>query len=154
MKRCRSRGSSGFTLLELILVLIILALAVGLILPRVGGGWKRMEDREFMLEFVQTLRRARLVAMNSGEVTAFRIRGGERLYDFELPPSKPIPENVDVYADNLERDPETNDHLILFYPDGSLVGNDVEVVFDKQRAFRVTIHPLFGTVRWHMVEAR
>lgn len=113
-----------------------------------------MEDREFLLEFVQTLRRARLVAMNSGEVTAFRIRSVERLYDIELPPRKPIPENVDVYADNLERDPETNDYLVLFYPDGSLVGDDVEVVFDKERAFRISIHPLFGTVRWHMAEPR
>lgn len=154
MKRDHSRGSSGFTLLELILVLIILALAVGLILPRVGGGWKRMEDREFLLEFVETLRRARLVAMNSGEVTAFRIRSGDRLYDLMLPPRKPIPENVDIYADDLERDPETNDYLVLFYPDGSLVGNDIELVFDKQRAVRVAIHPLFGTVRWYMVEGR
>jgi general secretion pathway protein H len=154
MKPYSLRNALGFTLLELILVLIILALAVGLILPRVGGGWKRMEDREFLLEFVQTLRRARLVAMNSGEVTAFRIRSVEKLYDIELPPRKPIPENVDVYADNLERDPETNDYLILFYPDGSLVGNDVEVVFDKERAFRISIHPLFGTVRWRMAEPR
>lgn len=154
MKMVPLRNAPGFTLLELILVLIIMGLAAGLIIPRVGGGWKRMEDREFLLEFVQTLRRARLVAMNSGEVTAFRIRSGERLYDLELPLRKPIPENVDVYADNLERDPETNDYLVLFYPDGSLVGNDMELVFDKVRAFRIAIHPLFGTVRWEMVEAR
>ncbi len=133
---------------------MILALTAGLILPRVGGGWKRMEDREFLLEFVQTLRRARLVAMNSGEVTAFRIRSGERLYDFGLPLRRPIPENVDIYADNLERDPETGDHLVLFYPDGSLVGNDMELVFDKVRSFRISIHPLFGTVRWSVVEGR
>ena len=154
MRTTISNHARGFTLLELILVLIILALTAGLILPRVGGGWKRMEDREFLLEFVQTLRRARLVAMNSGEVTAFRIRSGERLYDFELPLRRPIPENVDIYADNLERDPETGDHLVLFYPDGSLVGNDMELVFDKERSFRISIHPLFGTVRWSVVEGR
>ena len=154
MRTTISNHARGFTLLELILVLMILALTAGLILPRVGGGWKRMEDREFLLEFVQTLRRARLVAMNSGEVTAFRIRSGERLYDFELPLRRPIPENVDIYADNLERDPETGDHLVLFYPDGSLVGNDMELVFDKVRSFRISIHPLFGSVRWSVVEGR
>ena len=113
-----------------------------------------MEDREFLLDFVQTLRRARLVAMNSGEVTAFRIRSGERLYDLELPPKRPIPENADIYADKLQRDPDTGDYLVLFYPDGSLVGNDMELVFDKVRSFRISIHPIFGTVRWSVVEGR
>jgi hypothetical protein len=136
------------------LVLIILTFTIGMILPRVGAGWKRMEDREFLQEFVQTLRRARLQAMNKGEVIAFRIRGGERLYDLKAPPEKPIPKNVDIYADNLEEDPQTGDRLILFYPDGSLVGNDVEIVFDKNRTFRIAIHPLFGMVKLTKAESR
>jgi len=144
----------GFTLIELIVVLFILTLTIGMILPRIGAGWKRMEDREFLQEFVQTLRRARLQAMNGGEVIAFRIRGSERLYDLKFPPEKTIPENVDIYADNLEEDPETLDRLILFYPDGSLVGSDLEIVFDKSRTFRVSINPLFGIVRLSKAESR
>ncbi len=136
----------GFTLVELILVMFILTLTIGLVIPRIGAGWKRMEDREFLQEFVQTIRRARLQSMNRGEVTAFRIRGSERLYDLKAPPGKPIPENVDIYADNLEEDPETRDRLILFYPDGSLVGSDLEIVFDKKRSFRISINPLFGII--------
>lgn len=147
-------GARGFTLIELMIVLIILTLTASIILPRIGAGWKRMEDREFLQEFVQTLRRARLQAMNTGEVTAFRIRGSKRLYDLKDPPEKPIPENADIYADNLEEDPETLDRLILFYPDGSLVGNDLEIVFDKSRTFRVAIHPLFGIVKLSKAESR
>lgn len=138
---------NGFTLIELMLVMIILTLTIGMVVPRIGAGWKSMEDREFLQEFVQTLRRARLQAMNTGEIVAFRIRGSERLYDLKVPPEKPIPKNVDIYADNLERDPRTADRLILFYPDGSLVGNDMEIVFDKTRNFRISIHPLFGIVQ-------
>jgi general secretion pathway protein H len=148
------RTRRGFTLLELILVMLILSLTIGIILPRVGAGWKRMEDREFLQEFVQTLRRARLQAMNMGEIRAFRIRGSERLYDLKTPPQKPIPENVDIYADNLEMDPATADRLILFYPDGSLLGNDLEIVFDKSRTFRVSVHPLFGVVQVSRAENR
>lgn len=152
--RRRCMEVPGFTLIELMIVLIILTLTIGVILPRIGAGWKRMDDREFLQEFVQTLRRARLQAMNKGEVTAFRIRGRERLYDLKVPPEKVIPENVDIYADNLEEDPDTLDRLILFYPDGSLVGDDLEIVFDKSRAFRVAIHPLFGIVKLSKAESR
>jgi hypothetical protein len=139
--------------MELILVLLILSLCIGIIIPRVGAGWRRMEDREFLQEFVQTLKRARLTAMNSGEVVTFRIRDSSRCYDFELPPRKPIPPNVDIFAFHLEQDPATQDHVILFYPDGSLVGSDLEVVFDQQRAFRISINPLFGTVHWSEVKS-
>lgn len=146
--------SRGFTLLELIVVLIILTLAAGTVIPRIGAGSKRMADREFLQEYVQTLKRARIRAMNSGEITAFRIRSSERLYDIKLPPEKAIPDNVDIYADNLDRDPETQDRLVLFYPDGSFSGNDMEIVFDDQRSFRISIHPLLGTIRWSKVEER
>lgn len=143
----RLRAAGGFSLLELIIVLIIVSITVAILLPRVGAGWRRMEDREFLQEFIQTLKRARLIAMNSGEIIVFRVRGSARLYDLKDPPEKPIPVNVDIYADHLEKDPVTDDHVILFYPDGSLSGSDVQVVFDRQRSFYVSIHPITGEVQ-------
>jgi general secretion pathway protein H len=148
------RNSRGFTLIELIVILVILGLTIGMVLPRVGASWKRMEDREFLQEFVQTLKRARLRAMNSGNIVAFRIRGSERLYDLMLPPRKPIPSNVDIDADSLETDPETKDSLILFFPDGSMSGSDLEITFDQERSFHISINPLFGTVHVSKVELR
>lgn len=140
--------------MELMIVMIIITITIGVLLPRIGAGWRNMEDREFLQDFTQTLRRARLQAMNTGEVTVFRIRGSTRLYDLKAPPEKPIPKNVDIYADDLEQDPKTADRLLLFFPDGSLIGNDVEIVFDKVRTFRISIHPLFGTIRLSQVESR
>jgi general secretion pathway protein H len=148
------QSAGGFTLIELIVVLVILGLTIGMVLPRVGASWKRMEDREFLQEFVQTLKRARLRAMNSGSIVAFRIRGSERTYDLTLPPRKPIPPNVDIDADFLETDPETKDNLILFFPDGSMSGSDLEIVFDQARTFHLAINPLFGTVHVNKVESR
>ncbi len=142
-----SGNSGGFTLLELVVVLMILSISAALLIPRVGAGWKRMEDREFLQEFVQTLRSARLIAMNSGAVVVFRLRGSERAYGIRVPPEKPVPLNVDIFADNLERDPLTNDHVILFYPDGSLSGRDIQMVFDQQRSFFISIHPITGVVQ-------
>ena len=83
--------SRGFTLIELIVVMVILGLTMGIVLPRVGASWRRAEDREFLQEFVQTLKRARLQAMNAGSIAAFRIRGAERTYGLTLPPRKSHP---------------------------------------------------------------
>jgi general secretion pathway protein H len=152
--RIRNSRQAGFTLLELMVVLIVLSLLAGLLMPRIGAGWRRMEDREFLQEFIHTLRRARLLAMNSGQVVAFRINGEERRYDMQAPPEKPIPPNVDIYADGLEEDPETADRLMFFFPDGSFAGNDVEIAFDQERYFLITLHPLLGSVRWSRVEPR
>jgi general secretion pathway protein H len=154
MRDSYQRNSDGFTLIELIVVLVILGLTIGLVLPRVGASWKKMEDREFLQEFVQTLKRARLRAMNSGGIVAFRIRGSERVYDLALPPRKPIPDNVDIDANFLETDPETKDSLILFFPDGSMSGSDLEITFDQDRTFHLAINPLFGTVHVYKAESR
>lgn len=139
-------NSHGFTLMEVVLVLIILGLTASLVIPRVGAGWKRMEDREFLQEFTQALRSSRLYAMNSNQVVAFRLNGEERAYGMGRPLPKKIPQNVDIFADGLDRDPESGDFLILFYPDGSMTGTDLEIVFDGERIFRLHIHPVFGTV--------
>jgi len=134
-------------------VLLILGLTVGIALPRIGAGWRRMSDRDFVQDLVQTLKRARLHALYSGQVEVFRIRGAERLYGFELPLDHGIPDNVDIFADKLAVDPETHDNVILFYPDGSLTGSDLGIVFDQQRTFRISIHPLFGTVEFYEVQS-
>ncbi len=136
----------GFTLLEMIVVLAIISLTVAVIVPKVGSNWKQVEDSDFLQEFTETIKRSRLWAMNGGHQVAFRLNGSARVYGFDNPPGKPIPLNVEVFSEHLQKDPETGDFIILFYPDGSLVGNDFEVLFDHERKYHIFIHPLFGTV--------
>ena len=143
----RRPAASGFTLLELVLVLLLMGLTIGLILPRMGAGVKRMEEREFLQNLVQTLKRAHIRAMSSGQTEIFRIRGSERRYGLDRPPTQLIPENVDIYSDILEQDPETGDRIVVFYSDGSVSDNDLKVVFDQQRTFFIFIHPISATIR-------
>ena len=60
------RHSAGFTLFELMIVLIIITITTAAVIPRIGAGFKRMEDREFLQEFTQTLKRAHLRAIERG----------------------------------------------------------------------------------------
>lgn len=138
--------AGGFTFMELVVVLAIIVVAIAFVVPRVGSNWKHIEDGDFMQQFTETIKRSRLFAMNSGRPIAFRLNGADRVYGFENPPRQPIPLNVEVFSENLQQDPGSGDFIIIFHPDGSLVGNDLEVVFDHERTYHVFIHPLFGTV--------
>jgi prepilin-type N-terminal cleavage/methylation domain-containing protein len=136
----------AFTLVELIVVLAIISLTMILAATRIGTNWKQVEDRDFLRQFTETLKRSRLFAMNSGRPVTFRLNGGNRAYGVENPPDQPIPLNAEIFSENLQKEPESGDFIIVFYPDGSFIGNDFEVVFDHERTYHVYIHPLFGTV--------
>ncbi len=148
------KRESGFTLIEMIVVLLIIASTIALVFPRMGSSWKRIEDSDFLQEFTETIKRARLLAISSGRPAAFRINGHSRVFDLANPPRRPIPLNVEIFSERLEKEPGTGDFLITFYPDGSLTGDDIDVVFDHERTFRVALHPLFGTVSVSRLERR
>lgn len=143
---------AGFTLIEMIVVMVIISLVIAVVVPRLGSNWKHIEDSDFLQQFTQTIERSRLIAMNSGRPTAFRLNGVTRVFGFEDPPRHPIPLNVEIFSEDLQKDPETGDFTIVFYPDGSLEGNDFEVTFDHRRTYHIYINPLFGTVSFKRVK--
>ena len=136
----------GFTLVEMMVVLAVISVTIAVVVPRVGSNWKQIEDSDFLQQFTESIKRSRLFAMNCGRPIAFRLNGAARVYGFENPPRQPIPLNAEIFSENLQQEPGTGDFLIIFYPDGSLVGNDFEVVFDHGRTYHVYIHPLFGSL--------
>jgi type II secretory pathway pseudopilin PulG len=142
-----SSSVSGFTLVELVLVIFVMALTASLLIPRIGAGWKRMEERDFLQTLAHTLKRAQIRAMSAGGTALFRISGAERTFGLDSPPELGIPENVEIFSDLLEKDPLTGDRVIVFYPDGSVSDNDLKIVFDNQRAYRIFVHPISGTIR-------
>lgn len=136
----------GFTLFETLVVLAIASLLMATAGPRFGRALAGLQEREFTLQFAEGLRRTRLQAMSAGLPAVFRINAQERFYALADGPERPIPENAEVFADRVERDPATGEYRVRFYPDGSHTGNRVELVFDGKRSFIISLHPLFGTV--------
>jgi general secretion pathway protein H len=139
--------SKGFTLIELLVVLVILGLAAGMLAPKVGSGWQRMRERDFLSGFAAEMRKARIDAMKNGGCESFRINGGDKRFGYERPLENEIPANVDIFADGLEQDALTGDFLVRFHADGSVSGSDMEVIFDGERKYLVIMDPMFGTVR-------
>ena len=137
----------GFTLLELMIVLIIITLAVAMVIPRIGAGGKRFRERRFLHQFILTLKRGRLKAVYEGRIITFRISRNMRAYRLDHGPWIHIPKDVAIFSRGLEIDPDTGDYLIIFYSDGSQSEAEIQIVFDQKKTYYVALHPFLGTLR-------
>lgn len=119
----------GFTLMELMLALAILAAAAGLALPRISGSIERMEMKAAARELLSTMRLARAKAIAGHEQTkvefdlaahTFHVSGAGRKRDL------PEAAKIDLFT-TAEQVWGEDRGSILFYPDGSSSGGGVKI---------------------------
>jgi general secretion pathway protein H len=137
---------AGFSMMELLIVLLIGSLAVGLLGPRVGAGYTRMQDRTFLGNFVREIKHGRLRAMETGKIVEFRLRGAERLFGNALPLGNTIPDNVDIFVDEIREDEGTGDSIITCWPDGGVDEVELDIIFDNDRKYILQTDPILGFV--------
>jgi general secretion pathway protein H len=141
------RSAGGFTLLELIVVLAILAVVVALVTPSIGRGTEAVRTRAEVAGFAAMLRHARERAIVSGKPQAIvvdptnqrisRRSGGP---DGDIRESRPIPEHMTVEATPPPA------LVVQFDARGSSSGGDFRVR-SGNITYRVTIDALTGRVR-------
>jgi general secretion pathway protein H len=144
---------NGFTLIEVVIVLIIMALAaslIGLAITRSSGSTLRTLTREMS----STLRYARNHAVSEKKQYCFVINvddGMYRLYgdklneDEEPVPeiSKPVPGNIQVTMETMYDD---NSYLIEFYPFGNTSGGTIELQSESGKTYSIAVNRLSGKV--------
>lgn len=140
----RRRAVAGFTLLELLVTLLVLALAVGLVVPMVGRSTETVRARAEVAAFAALLRHAREQAITRREPhavvvdpTARRVTlvAGETVRE-----SRSLPERLTVEA---IPPPALS---VRFDPSGLSTGADFRVTTGAVR-YRVTVDALTGRVR-------
>ncbi|HUZ75083.1 MAG TPA: GspH/FimT family pseudopilin [Stellaceae bacterium] len=131
----RSLRSGGFTLIEVLLVLVIMALVMAATLPPLMGSGGAAEMRAASLEIAAALRQARSLAITRARPQVFTIdtasgaylAGGARMTG-RLP--------GDVHAVLItttdERDNGTTGN-IRFFPDGSATGGGIRLIQGNRR---------------------
>jgi len=158
-------NSRGFSLFELIIVMVIIGLGSALVVPRIGGSLESLEVRAAARKVVSAMRYARNIAVynscacqividiNSGSMTVEKISynsGGAGLTTFRIEQMQQlkfdheIGLNVEKYAGI-----ETGNGIyqFIFFPSGALRGGDVIVHGKNKTSERISADVVTGLPR-------
>ncbi len=131
-----SRGDRGFTLIEMIVVLVVLALIGGIVLARGPLRSPTLDLRACARGMAASLRTARADAIASDHDQTFSIDAAARDYGLQDGPRHALPAGIDV---------DGRVAPILFHPDGSASGGAVTLA-DGDRRLSVRVDWLTGLV--------
>jgi len=162
----KSAIQSGFTLLELVVVLTIVGMASALALPTLGDGLRqwRMQGAVRELATLFKFTRNQSVAQRVPfQVVLDRARG---VYWLDHPekfalfdPERGGERGIRLYAlpagfrfgeAAVAGIPSAGERVgILFFPKGNSTGGEIEILDPKGRRYRIVVDPLTGQARVH-----
>lgn len=146
------RPARGFTLLEVILVLAIVALASLLAAAAVGGGTDGMRLRSAAKEVAAQLRYTRAQALATGEAQRFVIDPATHAWSAPKQREGELSSRLAiVFTGAREAQPAPGQGAIVFFPDGASTGGRVRLAVDEA-AWQVDVEWLTGQVRVVRVE--
>jgi len=141
----------GFTLIEMTVVLLIIAIGLTLAVPLIEGGFDSREVRRAARQIASTMVHCRVEAVSKAEPQGLVINSQRNMIStsdwgrWAVLTDRAIIEKVDggsVLGDGAVQ--------VLFYPNGSTSGADVVVASRRDRGrdrLRIRLDPLVGTVR-------
>ena len=168
----KQRRADGFTLLELIIVLIIIGISSALVVPRFIGGMGGLDLKAASGKVAASLRYARsqAVAQKTSYTAVFDLEqnrltirsenGGETEGDdtvdggteensrekrYDLPEGiffRRVAEEGDRYVED-----DTERFAIGFYPSGASDGGEIVIINDRERRYIVAIDVITGSVK-------
>jgi general secretion pathway protein H len=136
----------GFTLIELLVVVIIMGFFSSMVFLSVASGIFKSREERFVRDFEYELKRARVSAIGQGRLVRFMIDGSSRKSGILGRNQMEIPESIQVEGKGILEDEEGR-YMILFFPDGSASGGEIDLKWEDGRLDRISIGIVWGEVR-------
>ncbi|QHF45798.1 general secretion pathway protein GspH [Pseudomonas sp. S35] len=137
-----ANAQRGFTLLEMLVVIVLISIAAGLVGFGLQQGLRAAKERQAVGQIVEALRstRARAIVSGTTESTVFDLRN----LSVQAPgrPKKHWPAELQVTLHTAEQAGSAVD----FYPDGSSTGGNL-LLANGSRRWRIDIGWLTGSVQ-------
>ncbi len=142
----KSKNQSGFTLLELIIVLILSLLILGLVSLSFTSLFSSARLQATVREFSATLRQARNLAKINGEPQGVTIDLDAREYGLDGRKVRTIPSNLDFkIVDPTNGEIRSGRYHLIFEPDWGGEGAAFQLA-NKKKAIWIRLDPLMGTM--------
>lgn len=146
VRPCASGRAPGFTLLEVLVVLVIVAMATTLAAMVFSGGLDGMRLRSSSKEIAAQLRYTRTQAIATGQPQRFTIDPHGRRWQAAGNRHGRIPQSLGVdFIGAREVQPRAGEGGIVFFPDGASTGGRVQLSV-KRAAWRIDVSWLTGEV--------
>lgn len=140
------RDRRGFSLLELLVVLLLLALSSALVLPAIDRGLKQREMKQSALELAAVARdlRRRAVYENSVQHLTFNLSESS----YEAFDGNKVILSPDIKITRMEGGEPIGDGLrqFLFFPNGSIFGGEIGISGHGGSGYIIRLEPLTGKV--------
>ena len=137
-------SKNGFTLVEILVVMVLLAMAGSLVFVSVGKTMAGNRNRAFAGELLSLCKKARRMAVDDGVPTAFNISSGQRrCWVGDSKKSLEIPEEMLIEGEGITQLNE-DVYTIGFYPDGSSGGGTLTLSVSGQTVYAFRIDILTG----------
>lgn len=146
------RAPAGFTLVEIMVVMVIIALIMGLVATSMSRSISAAEARAASRELVASLRYTRARAIIDKAEQVFLVDTENRSYQAPGRDKVELPEGVDLTittaTSELVSDAVSG---ICFFPDGGSTGGHIELTVNK-REYRVNVAWLTGETQLEKTE--
>jgi len=157
------REANGFTLIELILVLVLMGLIAGLTLPFVVSTLDRIKLQSGVRQITSALQFTRSEAISRKTLFIFNVDINKNQYWLTIPrkdettQSKSLDETVKVIDYQRANETLTEGTIkILFYPRGNSSGGTIRFKSvedkDEENIYAVTIDPITGKPKISQLE--
>jgi general secretion pathway protein H len=143
----RNHNYSGFTLVELLVVMVIIALVMGLVGTSIARSISGAETRVAARKLTMALRYTRSQAILKKTETVFIVDSEARTYQAPNRALTQLPEGMEVIL-TTARSELTSENAggIRFFPDGGSTGGHVDL-YVNGREYRVNVAWLTGEAK-------
>ncbi len=140
------KAQRGFSLVELIVVMVLIAVLAGVGAAAIGSGLPGQQLRGAAREMAVELRFARAQAIATGREQTFEINVADKRWTSAGKRAGTLPDELEIIATTARQEqPELETAVIRFFPEGASTGGRV-VIKRGDAAWRIDVGWLTGEV--------